>query len=273
MEPRAETVIVVSGGGRPPVAPALPPGGTVVAADEGLEHAQALGLHVDVAVGDFDSASRGRRRGARSGRAHRASSGGEGRDRSGGSPSPRPLRLTPRRILVLGGDAGRLDHLFAGVLTLAAESLSGVEVDAVLGEAQLHVVRRERTLTGEEGELVSLLPVGGPGRGRHDPGPPLSAERRDARGGLESRRLERLRRRAGPDHRSARRLLAIRPGSTRRKPRDTVLQGGRPRTRRPRGTDRVRGARRRRPRRSCWSRTTRSRSRSRSGTPSSARRV
>jgi thiamine pyrophosphokinase len=35
----------------------------------------------------------------------------------------------------------------------------------MLGPARLHVVRAERTLTGEEGELVSLLPVGGPAEG------------------------------------------------------------------------------------------------------------
>ena len=115
-------MIVVSGGGRPPVAPALPPGGTVVAADEGLEHAQALGLHVDVAVGDFDSASRGRRRGPRSGRAHeRHPAEKDATDLELALAAA--LALDPLRILVLGGDAGRLDHSFAGVLTLAAESL------------------------------------------------------------------------------------------------------------------------------------------------------
>jgi thiamine pyrophosphokinase len=40
-----------------------------------------------------------------------------------------------------------------------------VEVDALLGSARLEVVRRERTLPGAEGELVSLIPLGGPAEG------------------------------------------------------------------------------------------------------------
>src|SRR5687768_7684611 len=50
-----DTVIVVAGGGPPPRDALLPRRAAVVAADGGLELALALGLHVDVAVGDFDS--------------------------------------------------------------------------------------------------------------------------------------------------------------------------------------------------------------------------
>ncbi len=53
----ARTVIVVAGGGDPagPVPSPLPEGATVIAADGGVDRALALGLHVDMAVGDFDS--------------------------------------------------------------------------------------------------------------------------------------------------------------------------------------------------------------------------
>ncbi|HEV7762326.1 MAG TPA: hypothetical protein VGO78_25130, partial [Acidimicrobiales bacterium] len=50
-------MVVVSGGG-PPAADAaadLPADAYVIAADSGLDHALALGLHVDLAVGDMDS--------------------------------------------------------------------------------------------------------------------------------------------------------------------------------------------------------------------------
>jgi len=53
-------VIVVVAGGNPPdpeSARAVPPGARVIAADKGLEHALVLGLDVEIAVGDFDSAS------------------------------------------------------------------------------------------------------------------------------------------------------------------------------------------------------------------------
>jgi thiamine pyrophosphokinase len=165
VQPNSHTVIVVSSGGRPQQGPALHDASAVVAADGGIEHAHALGLRVDVAVGDFDSASahaveEARRAGARIER-HPAEKNATDLELA----LEAALAFRPRRILVLGADAGRLDHLLAGVLALTSESLSRVRVDAVLGEARLHVVRGERTLTGEKGELVSLLPVGGPAEG------------------------------------------------------------------------------------------------------------
>ena len=165
MEPEPETVIVVSGGGRPDVVPEVPTVVAVVAADEGVEYAAALGLHVDVAVGDFDSAPADAVEAARVAGA-RIERHPEEKDATDLELAlEAALAFAPRRILVVGAAAGRLDHLLAGALALTAESLSGVQVDAGLGGAQLHVVRGERTLTGEAGELISLLPVGGPAEG------------------------------------------------------------------------------------------------------------
>src|SRR5439155_11197936 len=75
------------------------------------------------------------------------------------------LSLDPARIVVLGGAAGRLDHLFGELLLLAADAFSEVEVDAQLGPAAVHVVRGERVLAGAVGELISLFAVHGPATG------------------------------------------------------------------------------------------------------------
>jgi thiamine pyrophosphokinase len=165
VQPDSHTVIVVSSGGRPRPGAPLPDASAVIAADGGIEHARALGLRVDVAVGDFDSAA--------AEAIEAASRAGARIERHPAEKDATDLELAldtaltfgPHRILVLGADAGRLDHLLAGVLALASESLTGVLVDALLGESRVHVVRGERTLTGEAGELISLLPVGGPAEG------------------------------------------------------------------------------------------------------------
>ena len=77
------------------------------------------------------------------------------------------LRHDPTRILVLGGLGGRVDHELANLLLLGGDVLAGVDVDAAIRAAVVHVVRpgRRATVRGSPGELVSLMPVHGPARG------------------------------------------------------------------------------------------------------------
>jgi thiamine pyrophosphokinase len=167
VDARAETVIVFTGGD--PVDPAMavdvPRDGLVVAADSGLDHARRLGWPVDLVVGDLDSVSADALEGAR-------------RDGASIEVSPVAKDVTdlelaleaavthrPRRIVVVGGHGGRVDHFLANAAALTSESLAGVEVEAHTGAATLYVIRAERHLRGEVGEIVSLLPVHGPAIG------------------------------------------------------------------------------------------------------------
>jgi thiamine pyrophosphokinase len=154
-------VIVVAGGGSPRPGIDLPQDAVVVAADEGIERAQALGLTVDVAVGDFDSVSPTALATAEAAGA-RIERHPEAKDATDLELAlDVALELGAQRILVLGGDAGRLDHLLAALLLLGSERFVGVQLDALLGPAAVHVIRGERTLSGSPGELVSLLPLHG----------------------------------------------------------------------------------------------------------------
>jgi thiamine pyrophosphokinase len=75
------------------------------------------------------------------------------------------LSLGARRALVVASAGGRMDHLLASLLLLASDRYTSVEVDALLGDALVHVVRGERTLGGQVGELLTLVPLGGPAVG------------------------------------------------------------------------------------------------------------
>ena len=157
-----EIVVVVSGGEPPDPRGALvaPLGAPVVAADKGLEHALSLGLEVTVAVGDFDSAAPEA--------VAVAESTGTRVDRHPEEKDATDLELAldaamalePRRILVLAGEGGRLDHQLSTLLLLGSERYARVQVDALVGLSWVHVVHGSRTLSGTPGELVSLLPLG-----------------------------------------------------------------------------------------------------------------
>jgi thiamine pyrophosphokinase len=153
-----EVVVFTSGG----VVDGLPAGVAVVAADAGANAALALGLHVDVAVGDFDSLAPEvlERLEGEGTRIERHPEAKDATDLELALDTA--LALDPERVLVVAGAAGRLDHLVGILLLLAADKYAGVELDARLGEASVHVVRGERTILGTPGETLSLFALGGP---------------------------------------------------------------------------------------------------------------
>ena len=156
-------VVVVASGPGPDVA--VPDGGTVVAADGGLDRAAALGLEVDILVGDLDSVS--------SATLARAESAGTRIVRHPVAKDATDLELAldeavalgARRVLVIASAGGRLDHLTASLLLLGAERYAELELDALVGDALVHVLRSARTLHGTPGELLTLLPLGGAAEG------------------------------------------------------------------------------------------------------------
>lgn len=137
----------------------------VIAADSGLEHALALGRHADLVVGDFDSVSPES--------LERARAAGSVIEEHPADKDATDLELALRaaqrsgatHVTVVGAGGGRLDHFLANALLLIAPEWSGFELEALVGEARVVVVRRFAELKGPVGSLVSLLAPGGPARG------------------------------------------------------------------------------------------------------------
>jgi thiamine pyrophosphokinase len=177
--PCRSTAVVVTGGDPPDpsVVDRLPAGASVIAADSGLDHALALGLSVDRVVGDLDSVSP-----AGLLAAERA---GLTIERHPAAKDATDLELaldTAARIaghiVVVGGSAGRLDHLLGTALLLGRPTYAHADVVAYLGPATIHVVRSSAVrsgacgaepegtaLTGVPDELLTLLPLYGPAYG------------------------------------------------------------------------------------------------------------
>lgn len=160
--------MVVVAGGDPPASHAaddLPDDAFVIAADSGLDFALALGLKVDLVVGDLDSASEFALASARH--------AGVKIERHPVAKDQTDLELaldhavdlSPSRVVVLGGAGGRFDHVVAGVLQLAHERYAHVAMEGRYGAAALSVVRGEKVLHGKVDDLVTLLPLRGPARG------------------------------------------------------------------------------------------------------------
>ncbi len=166
-----ERVVAVIGGGsalheveRSAVARA----GLVVAADSGVDRGLEVGIAIDVAVGDFDSVT--------SAGLDALESSGARVDRFDEAKDETDLELAlvaalaeaATHVVVVGLDGGRPDHALTSLLLLADDRLSGVDVTGFVGETAIAVVRAGesgRSFSGAPGDLISLVPVGGPAIG------------------------------------------------------------------------------------------------------------
>ena len=156
-------VVVVASGEGPGLR--LPDAKSVVAADGGLMRARELGLAVDVVVGDLDSVTPDALAAAEAAgvRVVRHPPAKDATDLE--LALDESVALGARRVLLVASSVGRLDHLLGSLLLLGSTRYAALELDALVGNALVHVVRRERTLSGAPGELVSLLAVGSPALG------------------------------------------------------------------------------------------------------------
>ena len=160
----------MSGGLAPDLAEVgpLPAGAFVIAADSGLEHAAALGLTVDVLVGDLDSVS------APSVAA--AEEAGVRIERHPVDKEATDLELAleyalglgeARVTVVSGGGGSRLDHHLAELVLLAAERFAPLQLEARIADARAIPVHAGDgvSLVGEPGAVLTLLALGGPAAG------------------------------------------------------------------------------------------------------------
>jgi len=159
--PAVRTAFIFCGGGPARLSIDVPDDALVFAADVGLAQAHRLGVAVDVLVGDLDSVD------PVDLEAFEEAGGEVRRHPEDKDATDLDLAITDAivagagRIVVVGGDHGRLDHTLANAVLLASPRHAAVEVDAIFGASRLHVVRGRRELVGVPGELVSLLALGG----------------------------------------------------------------------------------------------------------------
>jgi len=159
--------LVFAEGDAPPpqVRTVLPRDAVVIGADSGVEVAWSLGRTVDVAIGDFDSIDPST--------LERTEAAGATILRHPRDKDATDLELALDTAMTLGMDAativgghgGRMDHFVANCALITSDRYAGMTVDAYFDIAHLQVVRSHVRLTGNAGDLATLLAVGGPADG------------------------------------------------------------------------------------------------------------
>jgi thiamine pyrophosphokinase len=143
------------------------PSDTIIAADGGAQYCQQLGLSPDVLIGDFDSLS---------------SELLAGFEQAGAQIIRHPARkdftdlelalqyarsLGAIDILVLGALGARWDQSLANLLLAASEQFKDINIKLIDGEQEIFLLREGSTheVTGEPGDIVSLIPLGDSAQG------------------------------------------------------------------------------------------------------------
>jgi thiamine pyrophosphokinase len=134
----------------------------VVAADGGALKAEALGLRIDVVVGDSDSLAPADVERLRAGGAevvvHPAA-----KDESDTELAVREaLGRGATALTIVGAFGGRrLEHTIANVLLLAMSELAGRDARLADGASEVRLLNGDATLTidGQPGDFVSLFPL------------------------------------------------------------------------------------------------------------------
>jgi thiamine pyrophosphokinase len=139
----------------------------VIAADGGARHAPALGVRIDLWVGDGDSVSRDD--------LDRLAADGVAIERAPTDKDETDAELAllaalsagAARITIVGALGGeRLDHELGNIWLLAHPGLAGRDARLVGARTRIRLLAPGRTeLTGRAGDLVSLLPFGGDATG------------------------------------------------------------------------------------------------------------
>lgn len=155
--------LVFAGGDAPSPLPLLGQPDYVVAADGGLAHALAAGYTPDIVVGDLDSADPAE--------LALVEAAGTRIERHPTAKDATDWELALhhvatagyRKVTIVGGAGGRLDHLIANALVLTNDTFAGLDLTWHVGMAIVVVASSAKParVSGRRGEYVSLLAAGG----------------------------------------------------------------------------------------------------------------
>ena len=129
----------------------------VLCADKGLEAAFAAGIHVDEALGDFDSASpetvaEMRRRGIPNIVYPSVKD-----DTDGMAATRIAVEKGAKEVWFLGACGGRIDHYVAGFQLLVFCEKHGVKAQIIEPDMEIFAVNGEKVVQGKTGELLSVI--------------------------------------------------------------------------------------------------------------------
>jgi thiamine pyrophosphokinase len=133
----------------------------IIAADGGYRHIKKLGLEPSMIIGDMDSIPVVRLKGLIARGVSIQKYPADKNETDLELALMESVRLGFQKILVIAALGGRLDQTMGNIFLLSMHSLENVDIRFEDGVEEVFLIRKSETITGNPGDPVSLLPLGG----------------------------------------------------------------------------------------------------------------
>ena len=134
----------------------------IICADGGTRHALALGIKPDIIIGDMDSVEKGQLQNLRQADASMELFPHDKNETDLELALHRAIELNSKQIIIVAALGGRLDQTLANIILLTDPRLSKFEIRLDDGVEESFFCRDQAQVLGSRGDLVSLIPWGGP---------------------------------------------------------------------------------------------------------------
>lgn len=133
----------------------------IIAADGGTRHALRIGLTPHIIIGDLDSLDAALVKRLEAGGAQILRHSPHKDETDTELALLHAMNLGATEICILGALGGRLDHALANILLLSMPELAGARVYLAAAGYNVSLIREQAAFTGQAGDILSLLPLGG----------------------------------------------------------------------------------------------------------------
>lgn len=140
----------------------LQPDDLLIAADGGLHHLQALGLHPHILLGDLDSVTPAEVEETRALGVQVVRFPVDKDETDLQLAIDRAVAEGCSQVVVAGGLGGRLDQTLGNIFLVQQPSHPGLSIRLDDGLDEVFLITTRAEIDGQAGDIVSLLPLGGP---------------------------------------------------------------------------------------------------------------
>jgi thiamine pyrophosphokinase len=168
MSPKHEKIVLFANGELPKpkaLAKKLGDADFLIAVDGGLNHMIPLNLEPDLIIGDLDSIDDDTLQSYREKKTKIQKFPTDKDQNDLELAIQAALEMNPKTIWVVAALGNRIDQTLANIFLLTRDGLQGIDTHLVDGERDVFLIREQALLSGEQGQLVSLLPINGRAEG------------------------------------------------------------------------------------------------------------